>query len=439
MMSTLIVLLAAVLSADADTAVPGDEVLRGYLLAAGANHPALKARHEAWLAALERVPQVTSLDDPKFTYGNFIRSNNFTHRVAISQKFPWFGTLKGRGRVAESQAAAALSRLEIARLDIYAAVKVAYFAYEHLGRQLEITESQVELLAYMEEVVLSKYSLGLSGQDDLLRIQIEAEKVRDRRAQFLLLRPSFAAILNEALGRSTDLTIPWPGDHSLPSAPPSDSQIMRWVRERNPVLQEMDHHIESRHEQKALAKLKGYPDLTAGLDFTSLRNPRIVNGIAGDGTPSFGRISGENNLLLSLSANLPLFQKRVKAGIAEAQHLENSAMQQKVWTSLALERKAHTALFSVQDAERRYHLFKDSLLPKAQQGYESLQSAYASGSLQASFLDVLDSIQTLLNFELELLTSVRDWQQAAARLEAVVGGPWVLSKEHEAHGEIATE
>jgi len=54
----------------------------------------------------------------------------------------------------------------------------------------------------------------------------------------------------------------------------------------------------------------------------------------------------------------------------------------------------------------------------------SLQSAYASGAGNADFIDVLDSIQTLLNFELEQIRAARNGQQAAARLEHLMGGAW---------------
>ena len=333
----------------------------------------------------------------------------------------------------ESGAAAALARLEAERLAVYAAVKEAFFAYDHLGAQISVTESQVALLEYMEEVVLSKYSLGLAGQNDLLRIQIEAERVRDRQRHFQLLRPSLSANLSETLGRSTDAILPWAGEHGLPVAPPTEAEMLRLIRARNPAYLEMGHHVAGRHEETALAKLGAYPHFTAGLDYTSVRNPRTFGGLDDAGSATFGHGNGEDNVMLSLSINVPLFRKRVKARIAEAEYRANSAVHAQARTGLSLESTAHAALFSVQHAEHRYHLFHGSLLPKAQQAYENLQSAYASGDAQARFLDVLDSIQTLLEFELQLLHSTRNWHQATARLEALVGGAWEAEEGLEGH------
>jgi len=43
----------------------------------------------------------------------------------------------------------------------------------------------------------------------------------------------------------------------------------------------------------------------------------------------------------------------------------------------------------------------------------------------ASFLDVLESVRRLLDFDLEKAAAVRDLQNAAADLERLMGGPWV--------------
>ena len=93
---------------------------------------------------------------------------------------------------------------------------------------------------------------------------------------------------------------------------------------------------------------------------------------------------------------------------------------------LELEKTAQMAVFAVEDAQRRVRLYETTLVPQARQTYESLLSRYATGAGDAGFLDVLDSVQTLLMFELELVRAARDWQVGAADLEYLLGGPWDL-------------
>ena len=74
-----------------------NDELHDYLIEAADRHPQLRAQYEAWMAALERVPQVKSLEDPTLTYTQFVQSEINRFRAQLTQKFPWFGTRKTRG------------------------------------------------------------------------------------------------------------------------------------------------------------------------------------------------------------------------------------------------------------------------------------------------------------------------------------------------------
>ena len=55
-----------------DTALPELPTLQDYIRVGLLRNPDLRGDYERWRAALERVPQVTSLPDPIFSYGHFI-------------------------------------------------------------------------------------------------------------------------------------------------------------------------------------------------------------------------------------------------------------------------------------------------------------------------------------------------------------------------------
>ena len=69
------------------------------------NNPEIKASRKRWEAAKEKIPQVRSLPDPKFSYTYFpesIETKNGPQENAyqLSQKFPSFGKPRLRGEVA---------------------------------------------------------------------------------------------------------------------------------------------------------------------------------------------------------------------------------------------------------------------------------------------------------------------------------------------------
>jgi hypothetical protein len=205
----LTILVLSLLSADA-LAPPviraDNEELRGYLIEAAENNPGLRAQHDEWLAALEKVPQVKSLDDPMFTYGQFIQSDVSLLKLGLAQKFPWFGTLRAKGNKALAEADAERERLYAERNRVFSEIKKAYYEYAFLAESIRVTESQIEVLTYMEDIVSSKMSLGFANEDELLRVSIEKTKTQDRRDGFLQFRPALA-----------------PGDR-IPDTPSSNSE-----------------------------------------------------------------------------------------------------------------------------------------------------------------------------------------------------------------------
>ncbi|MCC6697492.1 MAG: TolC family protein [Candidatus Hydrogenedentes bacterium] len=484
----ILVLLCA--GAAAEVAPPEfyapNEELRAYLLEAGEKHPKLRALHEEWLAALEKVPQVTSLEDPMLGFSYFLQSDDSRYSVMLSQMFPWFGTLRERGNKARAEADAALARLYAARNEIFAGVKKAYFEYAYLAESVRVTESQVDILTYMEGVVNSRYGLGMSGQEDLLRIQIEQTKLQDRYDGLMQYRPALAAQLNAAVGREAAADPEWPQPAPLPPEAPPAPIVMARLRVTNPELTEAAHLIEGSEREVELARKMGYPNFTFSLEYLDMKDvrnpyrtgpfletldafrtwttpvrvdlpplPNLNDTLAGQfetaatgirslreqtQPDNLGGLMGMNSLveleeaydnakrkdevMLSVNVNVPIWRKRIKAGIDEAKHRVAAAEHERQRRAISLDAQARMALFDMQDGRRRYQLFDQTLIPQAQQTYEALQTSYASGGTETDFLDVLDSIQTLLDFELEKVQAGRDLQLAAAELEWIMGGPW---------------
>lgn len=459
----LLLLIGATGTAD-ETALPvdapaffaGNDELRDYLLEAAEKHPGLKARHEEWLAALERIPQARALEDPMFTYKQFVQSDMKEFAVMFEQAFPWFGTLRLRGEKAAAEAEAAQWRMYSERNRIFAAVKKAYFEYAYLGEQIRVTEKQIQIIEFTEEIVRAKYSLGLAAQDDLLRIQNERDMVADMRAQMLQMQPALAAKLNEALGRPLGDDIPWPQSAAFPPDPPAPPLVTAWIRLQSPELKAADSMIERSEKEIDLARRMGRPEIRLGFEYERLKDEgskrgdpympsklmaynnlfRTATGImpfdavdtglaAYDGF--FYREPGKNakdDVSISLGVSLPIWRKKVRGAVAEALHMTDAAKHDKEAMARGLDAEARMALFGIQDGQRRIKLYEESLIPRAKQTYESLQAAYASGAMEADFLDLLESIRELLNFDLERLRAVRDWQVAAAELEMLIGGPW---------------
>ena len=443
-----------------------NDELRGYLMEAADNHPTLKARYEQWEAALQRIPQAESLDDPMLGFTQFLQSNDYRFAVMLEQKLPWFGRLRARGDEAAAQADAALANLYVARNDLFARVKTAYFEYAYLADRAAVLEDQIDLLETMEESLEAVYEVGLVRLDDLLRIEIEITRLRDEYNQITDLRPAAAARLSEALGRESAELLPWPGESVQPPEPPPAPIVAAQLRVANPELKELDHMIESQRHAVTLARLQRRPDVTLGLEYMNMRSmrPPPPVGPTLDTAASARRLAtgavdtplgaamdvntlasfpdrvsarkARDDIMVSVRVNLPIWRKRIDAGIAEAKAEERAIELEQRALALELERDARMALFELQDAKRRHNLRTDSLIPQAEDAYESLEGNYISGVTNVNFIDVLDAQRMLLDFELERVRALRDWHVAATELERILGGPWSGNVTGDLPGEV---
>ena len=75
--------------------------------------------------------------------------------------------------------------------------------------------------------------------------------------------------------------------------------------------------------------------------------------------------------------------------------------------------------FGMETANRSIRLYRQTLLPQAQQALSAANTAYQAA--QIDFLSFLDIQRTLLNLRIEEQRALRDYRQHLAQLEQAVG------------------
>ncbi len=389
--------------------------LEEYVRLALVNNAGLRSAFEQWLSALERVPQVTALPDPQFTYTNFIeeiqtRTGPQNNRFQLSQKFPWIGKLKARGDVAAEHAEALWWVVEGTALALARDVKAAYFEYAYLAQALRIVEENLSLLQGFEPIAQRRVQTGAS-QGELLRLQVEIGKVENELESLRDRRPSISARLNALLNRQTDTLLPWPEMGDMDVIHYIAADLKQRVLVANPELKSLDYRVREADERTALARFDGYPDITIGVGVidtgeavTSVRPPD----------------SGDNPVSVSIGFNLPIWRHKYNAAEREAGAARNSAQNIRAQRQHDLFSELELTLYKFDDAVRQIALYRDTLIPRSRQALEVTEISYESGA--ATLLDVIDSQRELLSFEKSYWRAVSDYQQHLAALEALCGG-----------------
>jgi outer membrane protein TolC len=388
--------------------------LPDYLSAAALNNPGLKAAYYRWQAALEKIPQARSLPDPVVSYSYFVREVETRvgpqkQKVGFSQMFPWFGTLQLRRDVAAEAARVEYERYRAFKLKLFYEVKRAYLEYYYLARSIRVTEANVDLLRQLENVVRIRYETGEAGFDELVRVGVEVDKLKDRLRSLNDLREPLSAKLAAALGHAPHEVMPWPRELPEAGFAISDRDLEMWAEEKSPDIKIAGYVAAREAAAVDLAGKSLRPDFTLGLDYIDTDeaiNPGVTD-------------SGKDPLVARLSMNLPLWigQHRAEKREAEARYRAAEESQKNRTNTLLAEVKL--AVYHYRDAGRRIDLYGESLLPKARQAMEVTRQSFAAGS--AGFLDFIDAERTVLEFELAYERARADRAIRLAELEMLTG------------------
>ena len=389
--------------------------LAEYLAYAALNNPGLEAAFSRWRAALERVPQVRALPDPRFTYQYFIeevetRVGAQRESFALAQMLPWFGKLELRGDAAMQAAEAERQRYEAAKLKLFYQVKNAYYEYYYLWRSIQTVKDNVQLLENTERVARTRYKAGAASHPDVIRLQVELGKLTDRLRTIEDLRQPLAARLNAALGCPADAPVPWPARLAEHPAAATDQALMAWLPESNPELKALDHETRRSRTQIDLAQKDYFPDVTVGMSYI-----QTAPSTHGRHPPD----DGKDPVVAMVSVELPIWREKLDAGVREARARHVAAMRTRQDRANALAADLKLALYQYRDAGRKIGLYRDTLIPKAAEGLKTLQVAFASG--QATFTDLIDAERLYLEFALAYERALANQAQRLAELEMLVG------------------
>ena len=355
-----------------------------------------------WRMALERIPQVVSLDDPRFSF-EYMFSKDMMSRwdrttLGLSQMVPFPGKLEIAGRVALQEAIAAGHRFEDAKFSLQASVVSAWQDLASVDRKIAIAERNLALLRDFADLTRSQIAVGKAAQSDASKIDLELGMAQNELATMRAERAPMLAMVNALLSRRSDTAVDPPGGEALAVAPevvpPDDASLLALAAERNPELHALAAEVKGREDAWELARKAWLPDFELSLS-----------------------IQGSVERILMGAINAPLRVDRIQAGIAEAQAGTRAAQAALRAKGDDLGARVVLQIFLARNGDRQAALLADSLLPRAGEVVESVRAGYATGG--ASFLDLLDAQRSLLELEGMQVDVVAARAKAIAALEAL--------------------
>jgi outer membrane protein TolC len=361
-----------------------DPVLASLIEEALAKNPDVVAAREATLAAEQRPAQARSLPNPMFStvYTNdgwspSLGTEDMTTLAFMgSQELPFSGKRRLRGDIASRDAGLAGYQSERVRRGLTAAVKRAYYGLLLSRDLLELIHEQEGILTQIEGVARARYSVGQGAQPDVLRVQVEVTRIEGLRAEQEAEAEVRLAELNRLLARAEGAQFETSARLTLRPLQATLDQVLDWSAAESPMVKGAVLGIERAALTIDLAKKEYKPDFSVQAAYMNRGglDPMWQAGVG---------------------VTLPLYRKRLAAGVAEAEAQVRSI--QGACESLRLQVRFRTQerLIQLKTAERVATLYDQAIIPQDRMSVEAALANYQTG--RVPFIAVLEALMTLYN------------------------------------------
>lgn len=388
-------------------------VLDDLIKEAVANNPEIKAMQDAFKAAEQTIKQAVSLQDPNLSAGYFTRNPETRvgpqiGKYGISQKFPFFGKLTLRGKVAAKERDIAYEKYEAAVQEVIKSLKHSFYDLYWIRKSTDITNEIKDLLNELEKVAESKYSTGIASQQDVMKAQVEISKLMAKLYTLAEQEVTLQEKMNTLLNRPVETPIGKIESFAFTEFPYSLEKLLSLSEQYRQELKAASLSIDKHTEMVALKKKDYFPDFTLGVDFIDVGSGK---------TSAFN--DGQDSWMGKFAVNVPIWRRRIKASVNEAKNQLSSSenIYQNVKNRVSFQLK--DALFQLQTCKELLNLYENALIPQAEESLKASQSGYETG--KADFLDLIDSERVLLNFKIAYYRSVSNYEKYIATLERAVG------------------
>jgi outer membrane protein TolC len=386
-------------------------------------NPGLQASWLEYEAALQRVPQVTSLSEPMLTGMVGIehvqtRTGEQDFGLGLEQRFPWFDVLDLRGQVAAVQAEEAQFAHHSQMLDLVRRTQGLWWETAFQRRARLIAEEEQQLLQHWAEIATSRYSTDVGSQQDVLRAEVEVSRIQETLIGIERRLRTMTAELNTLADHDANSVITvQPLDESDSDPLSLDIETLIASAEAlRPELQGLRQRLDRHARERALARREYMPEFTIGVNWISVGDVPVD-------LPSRPPDEGKDVVMLNGGITIPLWWRAYRAAVAEAERnieattLRIDDMENRIVSEVL---SAHFAMTEAQDL---IELYESALIPQAEQSLAAIESAYSTG--QTSMIDLFDAERTLLRIRLALAQAHRDQKLAMADLERAVGAALV--------------
>ncbi|KAB2639434.1 MAG: TolC family protein [Verrucomicrobia bacterium] len=375
--------------------------LRNFLTFALLNQPKVEVAYYDWRASIERITQARSLPDPQFTFQMDIQTIVTSVMPGLMGAIPWPDKLRVGADMASSASQAKYFAFQSAVLESAFDVKRSYYQLYFLDEKIHVNQDTLKLLAELEKLARSRNEVGKVTLQDVLRAQIEQDRLKTDVANLEDSRSSLAAQFKAALGLGgNDPMPPLPSSFESTSLDITADKLFKTALAQNTRLKAIEADVHAAEAGLILAGKSDRPDFSLGLMVDGKMKPTMYRPLG--------------------TVSLPIWRDKTASLIAEAQSNKLVAQAQLSGEKNALAVDIAQRTFLYREATRNLALLNDQILPKARQSLEVARSGYLAD--QIDFFNLTDTERSLLGYQLEKVEAAAQREIVLAELSMIIQG-----------------
>lgn len=371
-------------------------------------NPDILAATRKMEALRQGVVQEKALEDPEFTLtqwdvpSNFDIANSGQTWYGIGQAFQFPGKRAMKGEIAGKEVEIQFQSLQAVIRETILKIKTAWYQFYLANQAIGIHLTHQALLTEFTRSAQQKYAAGMGTQQDIVKAEVELSKLHNSLLALEQEKINAVTTLNALLNQPMDTSLETPEEPGSAEFKYTLEELTHSALKNQPEVMAANLQIDKKELSRSLAGKYVYPDFMAELTYVQ------------------SHMGQDNGWMASAKINLPwVFNPKYQAKIAQIR-LEKEETEAEL---KGIENKTRAELrilyFKIKSLEKSLDMFRNGILPQAEQALKASQIAYRSG--KTDLLNVIDSERTLKDIEMNYYETLVDFNQRIGELEKLVG------------------
>lgn len=384
------------------------EVLDMYIRIAVENNPGLRAESaEAGASSLQAI-QARSLSNPEIemeilTWARNPMPDGTTFRLRAMQMIPWFGSLGERGRYYERITEAEEQIVISSKNALTREVAERWYMMNERDHHVMIMDENIIHLTTLEQIALARLEGGGGSQVDVLRIQIERDKLINERDSMQRLLNADKVRFNRLLNRDPIAQVFLFAEMVTKPLPRISSEMLQ---ESNPNLRALRLSESAASSAIEVARLDAKPSFGVGFMITHQ-------------SAAFVNPNGLNAVEAMVRLELPVYRTRNRARVQQAQLRQQAIRDYQEEMVNNLESDLMDAMQRYTNYREKARLYQDQLIPALEQALNLAMTDYSYG--RGTFDQIIQLQRQLLDYEKTWSESITNQNLAVTEIEYLTG------------------